>query len=108
MDYLENTVIEQLAAIDPLVALAVMVAYACIDALNTHYTKAVADGAAMNAATTGAITYMFLAFGVVQFTNNPLYVVPLVAGSWLGTYAVVRVHGARVHVYNESHEQAHG
>ncbi len=34
--------------------------------------------------------HFLLAFGVVNYVGNFLYVVPLALGSWIGTYLVVR------------------
>jgi fatty acid desaturase len=71
------------------IGLGVFFAYVVIDALNTYYTSAVAEKRPAAAATTGAVVYILLAFGIVSFTENILYIVPLVLGSWIGTFLVV-------------------
>jgi uncharacterized membrane protein YfcA len=100
-----ETISQLVAEVNPLIAVALTVGYAIIDGLNTYYTKAVARGRPVAAATSGALVYVLLAFGILQFTDNPLYLVPLVIGSWIGTYVVVRVHGDPARVYNRVYEQ---
>ncbi|MEX2515133.1 MAG: hypothetical protein WD335_03320 [Candidatus Paceibacterota bacterium] len=73
-----------------LIALLIFIAYIVIDALNTYYTSAVADKRPVAAATSGAVVYIIIAFGIFSFTENILYLVPLVMGSWVGTFIVVR------------------
>ncbi len=72
------------------IAIGILVAYAVIDALNTHYTAAVAQKRPVVAASSGAIVYILIAFGIISFTENILYLIPLVIGSWTGTFFVVR------------------
>ena len=78
------------AQIDPLTALLVFVAYFFIDALFAYYTLSVMRFKAARAATVGSCMYLLAAFGVISYTKNPLYLVALVIGAWLGTYVVVR------------------
>lgn len=42
------------------------------------------------AATTGAAIHFMIAFGVINYTENWLYIFPLALGSWVGTFLVVR------------------
>lgn len=77
--------------VDPLIALAVFVAYFIVDALYARYTLHVNQYKASSAATTGALMHFILAFGVLNYVQNYLYVIPLAVGSWLGTYAMVRL-----------------
>jgi hypothetical protein len=72
-----------------LTALMVFVAYLVTDMLYAHYTFAVAKLQALRAATTGALMYFLLAVGVLNYTHNPLYLFPLVLGSWAGTYLTI-------------------
>ena len=68
----------------------VFVAYAVVDALYARYTLSVTAVREWNAATIGAFIHFLLAFGVLQYTENPWYIVPLAAGSWVGTFWAVR------------------
>ena len=54
------------------------------------YTLDVANYNAYKAATTGSIIHLFLAFGVLSYTQNWLYIIPLAIGSWIGTYIAVK------------------
>ncbi|MDO8521284.1 MAG: hypothetical protein Q7S52_04165 [bacterium] len=74
----------------PAVALSVFVAYALIDALYAKWTHEITRLDEWRSATTGGIMHVLIAFGVLNYTGNFLYVVPLVAGSWLGTFLYVR------------------
>lgn len=71
-------------------ALLVFCAYFVIDILWARYTYAVVNMKAVPAATIGSAMYFLLAFGVLNYTENFLYLAPLVVGSWLGTYLVVK------------------
>jgi hypothetical protein len=88
-----DTLINQLELLwsqfNMLTALMVFAAYLVIDMLYAHYTFAVTKLQASRAATTGALMYFLLAVGVLNYTHNPLYLFPLVLGSWAGTYVTV-------------------
>lgn len=71
-------------------ALLVFCAYFVIDILWARYTYAVVNMKAVPAATIGSTMYFLLAFGVLNYTKNFLYLIPLVIRSWLGTYLVVK------------------
>lgn len=68
----------------------VFAAYLVIDALYAQYTYAVVKKNPMQAANIGFIMHFLLAFGVINYVGNFLYIVPLALGSWVGTYLVVR------------------
>jgi hypothetical protein len=89
MDTLINQIQLLWSQFNMLTALMVFVAYLVIDMLYAHYTFAVTKLQASRAATTGALMYFLLAVGVLNYTNNALYLFPLVFGSWLGTYLTV-------------------
>lgn len=72
-------------------AIFVFVAYVVVDMLYAYYTLAVNRLEPGRAATTGSLMYFLLAVGVLNYTNNPLYLFPLVLGSWLGTYVTVEI-----------------
>lgn len=67
----------------------VFVAYLLVDAMFAYYTLAVTKNKPVAAATVGSVMYFFIAIGVLNYVQNYLYVVPLVLGSWIGTYVVV-------------------
>lgn len=73
-----------------IIAISVLAVYAVTDALYAKYTLDVANHNAVKAATTGSLIHFFLAFGVINYTQNWLYIFPLAIGSWLGTYFTVR------------------
>lgn len=72
-------------------ALLVFVAYVVADMLYARYTIAITKLHAARAATTGAVMYFLLAVGILSYTDNPLYLFPLVLGSWVGTYVTVEI-----------------
>lgn len=76
--------------IELLTALAVFLIYILVDGMYAYYTLAVSKKKAFASATTGACMHFLLAFGVISYVQNYLYLIPLAAGSWLGTYIVVK------------------
>ncbi|TXH08081.1 MAG: hypothetical protein E6Q06_00615 [Candidatus Moraniibacteriota bacterium] len=72
------------------IGMLVFVAYMLIDGLYVAYTYSIVKKEPAVAATMGATMYLLIAFGVINFVDNFLYVIPLVLGSWLGTYFIVR------------------
>lgn len=79
-----------LSSFDVRIGIGIFLAYMAIDALYVSYTYSIMKKKPASAATMGAVMYFLMAFGVINYVNNFLYVIPLVAGSWLGTYIVVR------------------
>lgn len=78
-----------LSSFDIRIGLGIFVAYMAIDALYVMYTYSIMKKEPALAATMGAVMYFLMALGVINYVNNFLYIIPLVAGSWLGTYIVV-------------------
>lgn len=72
------------------VATAVFFAYLLIDAAYAYYTLAVTKNKPIAAASVEATMHFLIAFGVLNYVQNYLYVLPLAVGSWLGTYFVVK------------------
>jgi hypothetical protein len=68
----------------------VFVAYLLIDAMYAYYTLAVTRKKPVTAASVGALMHFLIAFGVLNYVQNYLYVIPLALGSWVGTYLVVK------------------
>lgn len=83
--------LEAIRSFDPVIALFIFLAYIFIDALYALYTLDVAQYNEFRAATTGAIIHFCIAFGVISYTKNWLYVFPLPAGPWIGTFYIVRL-----------------
>ena len=71
-------------------AFLVCLAYFIVDALYAKYTFLVTKKKPIGAATTGAAMHFLIAFGVLSYVQNPLYIFPIVIGSWFGTYVVVK------------------
>lgn len=72
------------------VAGVVFVAYFLIDAMYAYYTLAVVDKKPFVAASVGATMHLLIAFGVLNYVQNYLYIIPIVFGSWFGTFYVVK------------------
>jgi len=67
----------------------VFLVYILIDGMYAHYTLAITKKNPMVAATTGALMHFLIAFGVLNYVQNYLYIIPLALGSWIGTYLVI-------------------
>lgn len=72
------------------VALVVFVAYLLVDAMYAYYTIVVTKKKPLAAASVGALMHFLIAFGVLNYVQNYLYVIPLALGSFIGTYLMVR------------------
>lgn len=70
--------------------LLILVAYFVLDAMYAYYTIKVTEKRPVSAATIGALMHFIIAFGVLSYVHSFLYVFPIVIGSWLGTYSMVR------------------
>lgn len=68
----------------------VFVAYLLVDAMFAYYTLAVTKNRPVAAANVGSMMYFFIAIGVLNYVQNYLYLIPLVLGSWVGTYVIVK------------------
>ncbi len=85
-------------AFDLKIALLVFVAYIVIDGMYAYYTLAVTSKKPVTAATVGALMHFLIAFGVLNYIQNYLYLIPLALGSWVGTYFVVRKDARKIEV----------
>ena len=72
------------------IALGICIAYVLIDALNAKYTLELTQLKAAKTASIGILIHALLAFGVISYTQNWLYVFPLLIGSWIGTYIMIK------------------
>jgi presenilin-like A22 family membrane protease len=68
----------------------VFLATMCIDALHALYTIRLTERKALQSATFGTMIHLFTAFTVISYTKNYWYILPLLAGSFLGTYITVK------------------
>jgi len=71
-------------------ALLILVGYIVVDAMYAYYTLAIQELRPIRAANVGSLMHIILAFGVLSYVGNVLYVIPIVVGSWIGTYLVVK------------------
>lgn len=84
-----------------LTALVVFTGTALMDALHAAYTRSITERKARSAATYGAFIYLFAGFAAIHFTSNPLYLIFVVAGSWIGTYVTLKFfHGKKESINN--------
>lgn len=79
-----------MADFSPLTAALVFATYVAVDVLYALYVMAVGRGKPLSAALISAVLYSLLAFGVVTYSANMLYLVPLASGAFVGTYLTVR------------------
>lgn len=75
-----------------LTAATIFVTYVVIDMLYAWYVLCVGARKAMTAALLTAVIYSLLAYGVVSYSQNILYLIPLATGAFTGTYLTVRFH----------------
>ncbi len=68
----------------------VFLATMCIDALCALYTLRLTERKALQSAVFGATIHLFTAFTVISYTKNYWYTLPLLRGSLVGTYFMVR------------------
>lgn len=74
-------------------ALIVFVVYVIFDILYALYVICVSRRLPLAAATTGALLYSLGAVGVMNYTHNALYLIPLSLGAFIGTYIAVKYLG---------------
>jgi hypothetical protein len=73
-----------------LTAVAIFFSYVAIDGMYAYSTLAVIKRKPFASATVGSLMHFLIAFGVLSYVENYLYLIPLALGSWLGTYLVVK------------------
>jgi len=72
--------------VNPGLAVLLFVVAAAVDVLWVAYTLAVTKRHAVLAANAGVAIYLLGAVGTVTYVHRPLYLLPLVTGSWWGTF----------------------
>ena len=81
-----------------LTALVVFIIYIFIDGMYAYYTLAISNKKAFESATVGALMHFLIAFGVLNYIQNYLYVIPLALGSWIGTYLIVKKDAKKIKI----------
>lgn len=74
----------------PTIFFAVLFATLVTDALWALYMIKVTAKAPFLAASYGSLIHILTAFTVISYTKNYLYLIPLVIGSFVGTYLTVK------------------
>ncbi len=74
----------------PAIFFLVLVATLVTDALWALYMIKVTAKAPFLAASYGSLIHILTAFTVISYTKNYLYLIPLVIGSFIGTYLTVK------------------
>lgn len=69
----------------------IFLTYVAIDMLYAAYIICVGERRAFEAAILTAIIYSLLAFGVVSYSKNIMYLIPLSSGAFLGTFIMVKL-----------------
>jgi uncharacterized MnhB-related membrane protein len=67
----------------------ILVVYIIVDMLYAYYIIQVEQRNPMKAAIVSSILYSLLAYGVVSYSQNLLYLFPLATGAFIGTYLTV-------------------
>ena len=73
----------------PTLSLSVFFATVCVDGLYAYYTIEVTKKNAFKSAFSGSLIHVLTAFTVISYTKNYMYLIPLLVGSFAGTYLVV-------------------
>jgi len=71
-------------------AAAIFFTYVLIDMLYAWYIICVNKRQAVTAAILTSIIYSLLAFGVVSYSKNIFYLIPLASGAFTGTFLMVK------------------
>ena len=74
---------------DYIIAITIFIAYLSLDWLYTIYTIALVDRRKLLAANIGIGIYLLGAFGVINYVGDWIYIIPMCAGGWIGTYLSV-------------------
>ena len=72
------------------IGITIFFTYVLIDGMYAYYTLAITRKKPFASASVGAVMHFLIAFGVLSYVQNYLYIIPLALGSWVGTYLVVK------------------
>jgi hypothetical protein len=81
--------------VSPSLAVLLFAVAVLVDFLWVFYTLAITKHQAFRAASFGVMIYASSAFGTFTFVHRPLYMVPLLVGSFIGTFLSIRLKTAR-------------
>lgn len=84
-------ILAQISTIDPLTWVLLFFVSIVYDIV---YTKSIIHISKLNAgaaANFSAILYFMIAFSTIQYIEQPFNVIPLIIGSWLGTYGILKL-----------------
>lgn len=70
-------------------AILIFATYVVIDMLYAYYIMCVEERRPFRAAMTTSIIYSLLAYGVVSYSQNIFYLIPLASGAFFGTFVMV-------------------
>lgn len=70
-------------------AAVIFATYVAVDVLYARYVICVGRRQAFAAACISSLLYSLLAYGVITYSRNVLYLIPLASGAWVGTYITV-------------------
>jgi len=73
----------------PVTAAVIFATYVAVDILYAAYIIAVEKRRPLMAASISSVLYSLMAFGVITYSKNPMYLIPLASGAWIGTYVTV-------------------
>jgi hypothetical protein len=76
-------------SINPLTAVAVVIATAATDAVYVMFTSAVVARKRVPAASWSSLWYLLSSFAVISYTENWVYVAFAAAGPWIGAFASI-------------------
>ena len=71
------------------IAIVLFVMYVIIDFVYAAYILAVNRLQPYNAATYSSILYVMLAYGVINYSHNHWYLIPIGMGAWVGSFVLV-------------------
>jgi hypothetical protein len=72
------------------IAILILITYVLLDGMYAYYTVSVTKKRPFSSASVGALMHFLIAFGVLNYVENYLYILPIALGSFIGTYVVVR------------------
>lgn len=90
LDGLLDNVHVAVESFNPLIAISIFFFYMVIDALSAKYTISVSESREYKAAFSSVAIYFLTAYGIINYTQNWLYIFPLVIGAWIGTVYTIR------------------
>ena len=68
----------------------ILVTYVVLDGMYAYYTVFVTKKKLFTSASVGAMIHFLIVFGVLNYVQNYLYILPIAIESFVNTYLVVR------------------